>query len=459
MKISIFDSFSRKKREFKPINSDNVRIYACGPTVYDYAHVGNARMAVITDLLVKTLKCSYKKVTYVSNITDIDDKIINASKNLKIPINSLTKKFSKIYNENMSSLNVDQPDLQPRATQFIEEMLKMIIKLIENECAYVSNNHVLFDVNSFEHYGKLSRRSLDEQIAGARVEVADYKKNPRDFILWKPSNDDEPGWPSPWGRGRPGWHLECSAMSSKCLQTPFDIHCGGVDLTFPHHENEIAQSCSAIKKNSNPNEFCNYWFHNGFVTYNGEKMSKSIGNIQLVHDILKRYDGKVIRLSLLSAHYRQPLNWNEKILQQSKQTLSRIFKNLERIKINSLNNLQIEKNEFYEDFLATLFDDLNTPKAFSIINKYLNMIEKASTQNAGKIHQAIDKGLDLLGINILNSREDMTENDTIKKLIQERDSARKNKDFTKADEIREKLKKINIEIEDTKEGTLWTKIK
>ena len=230
-------------------------------------------------------------------------------------------------------------------------------------------------------------------------------------------------------------------------------------MTFPHHENEIAQSCSAIKKNSNPNEFCNYWFHNGFVTYNGEKMSKSIGNIQLVHDILKRYDGKVIRLSLLSAHYRQPLNWNEKILQQSKQTLSRIFKNLERIKINSLNNLQIEKNEFYEDFLATLFDDLNTPKAFSIINKYLNMIEKASTQNAGKIHQAIDKGLDLLGINILNSREDMTENDTIKKLIQERDSARKNKDFTKADEIREKLKKINIEIEDTKEGTLWTKIK
>ena len=335
----------------------------------------------------------------------------------------------------------------------------MIIKLIENECAYVSNNHVLFDVNSFEHYGKLSRRSLDEQIAGARVEVADYKKNPRDFILWKPSNADEPGWSSPWGRGRPGWHLECSAMSSKCLQTPFDIHCGGVDLTFPHHENEIAQSCSAIKKNSNPNEFCNYWFHNGFVTYNGNKMSKSLGNIQLVHDILKRYDGKVIRLSLLSAHYRQPLNWNEKILQQSKQTLSRIFKNLERIKINSLKNLQIEKNEFYEDFIATLFDDLNTPKALGIINKYFNMMEKASKQNADKIHQAIDKGLDLLGINILNSRGDMTENDTIKKLIQERDNARKNKDFIKADEIREKLKKIDIEIEDTKDGTLWTKIK
>ena len=221
----------------------------------------------------------------------------------------------------MSSLNVSTPDIQPKATDHIDDMILMIEKLIKNKCAYVMNNHVMFKVESYKHYGKLSRRTLEEQLEGSRIEIADFKKNARDFILWKPSKDEQPGWNSPWGRGRPGWHIECSTMSKKCLDTPFDIHCGGVDLTFPHHENEIAQSCSAFKPNSEPENFSKYWFHNGFVTLNGEKMSKSLGNIQLVNDLLKKYNGETIRLSLLSAHYRQPLNWNKDILEQSKNCL------------------------------------------------------------------------------------------------------------------------------------------
>ncbi len=457
MKIFLFDSFSRKKKEFVPIRSNSIGIYACGPTVYDYAHVGNARMAVITDLLVKTLKCKYKNVKLVSNITDVDDKIIKASKEQGVPIEKLTKKYHEIYNQDMSSLNIDTPNLQPKATEFIDEMIKMIKKLIENQCAYEMNNHVLFDVSSYKFYGRLSRRSLEEQIAGARVEVAEFKKNPRDFILWKPSKEEDPGWSSPWGRGRPGWHIECSAMSSKCLDTPFDIHCGGVDLTFPHHENEIAQSCSAIKKNSNPGEFCNHWFHNGFVTFDGEKMSKSLGNIQLVNDLLKRYDGKVIRLSLLGAHYRQPLNWTEKILQQSKQTLKRIYKSLERTKVDETIEKDICKNEYYNKFLECLYDDLNTPKALSIINKYINIIE-AKIEDRNKIQQAIIKGLELLGLKNDATVEDHSNSEKVEKLLKERNEARKSRDFEKADAIRETLKNQGIEIEDTSKGTVWTKI-
>ena len=458
MKIFLFDSLSRKKKEFVPIKPDSVGIYACGPTVYDYAHVGNARMAVITDLLVKTLKCKYKTVKFVSNITDVDDKIIKASKDLGIPIEKLTQKYHEIYNQDMTSLNVDEPNVQPKATEFIEDMITMIEKLIKNECAYIVNNYVYFDVTSYKYYGSLSRRSLDEQIAGARVEVGKYKKNPRDFILWKPSKEEDPGWSSPWGRGRPGWHIECSTMSDKCLDTPFDIHCGGVDLTFPHHENEIAQSCSAIKKNSNPSEFCNYWFHNGFVTFEGEKMSKSIGNIQLVNDLLKRYDGKVIRLSLLSAHYRQPLNWTEKVLQQSKQTLTRIYKNLERIKVNTALKIDIKENEYFDKVKECLFDDLNTPKALSVINKYINIIEtKVDDQN--KIYQAIFEGLRLLGLKNDTAIKEFSNLETLEKLLKERNEARKSRDFKKADAIRETLKKQGIEIEDTSKGTVWTKIR
>ena len=377
MKFFIFDSLSRTKREFIPIDSNKVRIYACGPTVYDYAHIGNARMAVVTDLLVRTLKRKFKNVIFVSNITDIDDKIINASKESGIPISKLTSKFHRIYNEEMASLNVNLPDFQPKASDHINEMILLIEELLSKGCAYLSNNHIIFRVESYKHYGQLSRRSSNEQIAGSRVEVAEYKENPRDFILWKPSESNEPGWDSPWGRGRPGWHIECSAMSKKCLDIPFDIHCGGVDLTFPHHENEIAQSCSAIKVDSEPQNFCRYWFHNGFVTSDGEKMSKSSGNIKLVNEILKKYNGEVIRLSLLSAHYRQPLNWTENILQQTEKTLYRIFNNLENINKDEVDISTISENEFFLEFQESLFDDLNTPKSLSILNTFINRLKNS----------------------------------------------------------------------------------
>ena len=382
---------------------------------------------------------------------DIDDKIINESEKLKIPFKELTNKFSKIYNNEMSLLNVSPPDIQPKATDHIDDMILMIEKLIKNECAYVMNNHVMFKVESYKHYGKLSRRTLEEQLEGSRIEIADFKQNARDFILWKPSKDEQPGWNSPWGRGRPGWHIECSTMSKKCLDTPFDIHCGGVDLTFPHHENEIAQSCSAFKPNSEPENFSKYWFHNGFVTFNGEKMSKSLGNIQLVNDLLKKYNGETIRLSLLSAHYRQPLNWNKDILEQSKKTLLRIKKNFEKIKVKDFKIFDINKNEFYQEFQNSLFDDLNTPKALSIIGKNLNKIKEKNHEDRQKIAHATFEALTLLGLYKESKNDEDFDDTLIKKLINERNEARKLKNFEKADEIRQNLKNKNIEIEDTKD--------
>ena len=376
MTFYIYDSLSREKKKFEPINSNEIRIYACGPTVYSYAHIGNARMSVITDLLVRVLKTIYKNVKFVSNITDIDDKIIEASKNTGIKIQHITKKFHSIYNEDMQNLGVNKPDLQPKATDYIHEMITMIKSLINKEVAYVADKHVLFDVKKYKFYGVLSRRTKEEQIAGSRIEVASYKKNPEDFILWKPSKVDEPSWKSPWGEGRPGWHIECSAMSEKCLGTPFDIHCGGVDLTFPHHENEIAQSCSLIGSNCKPDKFSKYWFHNGFLTVSGEKMSKSLGNIMLVNDILKKYSGNVIRLSLLSSHYRQPMDWSEKILEQSKKTLMRFKKKLSEHDYVLKNKSNIMKNEIMEDFLKPLYDDLNTPRALAVLNGWFDKLKK-----------------------------------------------------------------------------------
>ncbi len=459
MKIFIFDSLSRTKKEFIPINSDQIKIYACGPTVYDYAHIGNARMAVVTDLLLRVLRKKFSNVSFVSNITDIDDKIIKASKNSGISINSLTERFHKIYNQDMSSLNVQLPDIQPKATDYIDDMIEMIVKLLKNKCAYIADKHVIFDVKSYKYYGKLSRRSIDEQIAGARVEVADFKKNSRDFVLWKPSVNDEPGWDSPWGRGRPGWHIECSAMSYKCLNMPFDIHCGGVDLTFPHHENEIAQSCSAFNINSKPEDFCRYWFHNGFVTANGEKMSKSLGNIKLVNELLKNYDGRTIRLSLISAHYRQPLNWTEEILKQSKITISRIDKNLEKAKDIDFKKLDLKNNKYFLEFQDCLLDDLNSPKALGFLNGLFNLVKKTHDSHKPEIFHAISEGLNLLGLRRTLNKNNEFEKETIIKLINERDHARKIKDFVTADKIREQLKEIDVDIEDTDKGTTWIKSK
>ena len=330
--LQIFNTLNSKKEVFTPIDNDHIKIYACGPTVYNFAHIGNARMAVVFDTFVRTLRVIYPKVTYVSNITDIDDKIIDAAKEQNVEISEITEKYTQIYNEDMSMLNVLEPDIQPKATEYIPEMIALIEDLIAKEFAYEKDNHVLFHVPAYSKYGELSNRNREEQIAGSRVEIAPFKKDPSDFVLWKPSDDSQPGWDSPWGFGRPGWHTECSAMSEKTLGLPFDIHGGGRDLIFPHHENEIAQSCCSTANIDEPDSYAKYWMHNGFVTIEGEKMSKSLGNIILVRDLTKNYHGEAIRLALLSSHYRQGLDWNEKIIHQAKKLLTKIYQILDELK-------------------------------------------------------------------------------------------------------------------------------
>ena len=462
MVLKIHNTLTGTKEIFKPVDESHIRVYACGPTVYNFAHIGNARMAVVNDLLINVLRTQYKKVTYVSNITDIDDKIIEAAHELNEPIENLTAKYTKIYNEDMSYLNVQLPDFQPRATDHIKEMIDLILKLIRSGNAYEKNGHVLFHVPSFSKYGVLSKRNRDEQIAGSRVEVAPFKKDPADFILWKPSPDPTPGWESPWGFGRPGWHLECSAMSEKTLGLPFDIHSGGMDLVFPHHENEIAQTCS-LHKNHDPDSFAHFWFHNGFVNVEGEKMSKSIGNIRLVHDLKNQYSGEVLRLTLLSAHYRQPLNWTKEIIDQNSKMLDRLYRSLKDLQDIELTTENLS-DDIMESLMESLLNDLNTPKLLAHLNILANKLssvnkdEKINIKNnliaAGKILGILREDPDVwLGYNqSLNP-----EKEEIEGLINQRNEARRDKDFKLADEIRDKLKIKGIEIEDTNNGTIWRK--
>ena len=458
MSLQLQNTLSGKKEFFKPVDPKHVRIYACGPTVYNYAHIGNARMAVVNDLLVRVLKTQFKKVTYVSNITDIDDKIIEASKETGEEINSITSKYTDIYNNDMSALGVKLPDIQPRATDHIKEMIELIQKLIDANKAYEKDGHVLFHVPSFENYGILSKRNRDEQIAGSRVEVAPFKKDPADFVLWKPSPSPLPGWDSPWGFGRPGWHLECSVMSEKSLGLPFDIHSGGVDLVFPHHENEIAQTCS-ISKHKEPKDFASYWFHNGFVNVEGEKMSKSIGNIRLVHELNKKYKGEVLRLTLLSAHYKQPLNWTEEIIEQNSKMLDRLYRVLLELSDTSV-ELELPTDSIMESFL----DDLNTPKVIAKLNEEANSATSASKDRRAEIKKNLLSAGKILGIlendpeNWLGYNQKSKENsEEIERLINERNEARRSKNFNLADTIRDTLKDKGIEIEDTDKGTIWRK--
>ena len=458
MVLKIHNTLSGTKEIFEPVDKNHVRIYACGPTVYNFAHIGNARMAVVNDLLVNVLRTQFKRVTYVSNITDIDDKIIDAANELNEPIKNLTTKYTKIYNDDMGYLNVKLPDIQPHATDHISEMIDLIKKLIENNYAYEKDGHVLFHVPSFSKYGVLSKRNRDEQIAGSRVEVAPFKKDPADFILWKPSPDPLPGWESPWGFGRPGWHLECSAMSEKTLGLPFDIHSGGMDLVFPHHENEIAQTCS-LDDNHEPASFAKFWFHNGFVNVEGEKMSKSIGNIKLVHDLKKQYKGEVLRLTLLSAHYRQPLNWTKEIIDQNSKMLDRFYRSLKE-----LQDVEISSDLVSEDIMESLLDDLNTPKVLAKLNTLSNTLSSADTDEKRNIKNNLIAIGKILGV----MQEDPNmwlgynqtanpEKEEIEGLINQRNEARRSKDFKLADQIRDKLKSKGIEIEDTKNGTIWRK--
>ena len=458
-KLFLHNTLGNKKEEFVPINKEHVKIYACGPTVYNYAHVGNARMAVVNDLLVRFLKTIFTKVTYVSNITDIDDKIIATSQENNIPINILTEKFTKIYNEDMAILGVNLPDIQPKATDHIQEMINLISMLIKNNYAYEKEGHVMFNVPAFKKYGSLSGRNREEQIIGSRVEVAPYKKDATDFILWKPSPSPMPGWSSPWGFGRPGWHLECSAMSEKTLGLPFDIHSGGMDLVFPHHENEIAQSCAAHNKADDVKSFANFWFHNGFVNVEGEKMSKSIGNIRLVHELVKEYKGEVLRMTLLSAHYRQPLNWTKSIIKQNSTMLERLYRALK-----DLENIDAyaKSNTISSNIIEGLYDDLNTPKVIAELNVLSNQISSANENKKIEIKFNLLEVGKILGILQENpdkwlgyGKSENLEESMIEGLIKNRNEARREKNFDMADKIRDQLKEMGIEIEDTSDGTIW----
>ena len=447
--LKIFNTLNSKKEIFIPIDKNHIKIYACGPTVYNFAHIGNARMAVVFDTFVRTLRVIYPKVTYVSNITDIDDKIIEAAKEQNADITEITEKYTQIYNEDMSMLNVLKPDIQPKATEYIPEMIELIKDLISKEFAYEKDGHVLFHVPSYSMYGELSNRNREEQIAGSRVEVAPFKKDPSDFVLWKPSNNTQPGWDSPWGFGRPGWHTECSAMSEKTLGLPFDIHGGGRDLIFPHHENEIAQSCCSSANIDEPDSYAKYWMHNGFVTIDGEKMSKSLGNIILVNDLIQDHHGEVIRLALLSTHYRKGLDWNEKIIHQAKKLLNKIY-----IILDDLKNINITSSD--NEAIATLLDDLNTPGLIAELNK----IAKEYSSDA-KDKEQIKSKLMLIG-SVLGIFQDKSFNQVsdemqqkIEELIIKRENAKKDKNFDMADQIRNELNELGIEIKDTSDGTSW----
>jgi len=443
--LKLTNSLTRKKEIFEPINSNRVSLYACGPTVYDYPHVGNARTLVVFDILFRVLKHVYgKNVNYVRNITDVDDKIIEASKKNKKSINEITENITKIFHKDCESLNCLKPTTEPKATEHIDGMIKMTKSLIEKKFAYVNNGHVYFSVSSFRDYGKLSNKKLDELKSGNRIEVSDLKKNPMDFVLWKPSNKEDPGWQSPWGRGRPGWHLECSVMSEKYLGKIFDIHGGGLDLIFPHHENEIAQSCC----NNSTNSFANYWVHNGFVTFNKEKMSKSLGNIITISDAVKKYTGQVVRLALLSAHYSQPLDWNEELLNNQKNTLDKWY-----------NLYQEQKNYETLDTTDILLDDLNTPGFIAKIHELYN---QANTGDLGKklLFNSACRFIGLFNIsktewNNLKKKQIKISETYIENKIEERIKAKKSGNYDLADKIREELLNAGILIEDEKGKTKW----
>ncbi len=460
MTLRITNSLSRQKEEFVPVDPDHVRLYVCGPTVYNYAHIGNARPVIVFDVLARLLRYLYPRVTYASNITDIDDKIIKAANETGQEISAITTKYEAIFNEDMAALGALPFDVQPRATEHLPEMIHVIEDLIAAGHAYENEGHVLFHVPSWSGYGQLSRRNRDDQIAGARVEVAPYKKDPADFVLWKPSTDDQPGWDSPWGRGRPGWHIECSAMSEKHLGLPFDIHGGGVDLTFPHHENEIAQSCCVHGHQDNVQTYAKYWMHNGHLMVEGEKMSKSIGNILWIHDLLQKWPGEALRWNMLTGHYRQPMDWREDGVQQSKRTLDRLYQNLLTLK-----NVPADPDApVPEAFLAALCDDLNTPMALAELGR---LARDAAAEPSPASKGALLAAANLLGVLQADPAQwlgyaggsgfdgDHGEDSEIDALLAERQQARKDKNFARADEIRDTLSVRGIVIEDTPEGSKW----
>nr|WP_240958660.1 cysteine--tRNA ligase [Sneathiella chungangensis] len=471
--MHLYNTAHRRKEEFVPLKPGKVGMYVCGPTVYDTAHIGNARPVVIFDVLARLLRHLGYDLTYVRNITDVEDKIIEAAAKNGESIEALTTRTTKAYHDDMAALNALPPDLEPRATEHIDGMIKMISTLIEKGHAYEAEGHVLFDVTSMADYGKLSGRNRDDMIAGARVEVAPYKKDPADFVLWKPSTEDMPGWDSPWGRGRPGWHIECSVMSEATLGITFDIHGGGRDLIFPHHENEVAQSCCA----HDGAEFARYWVHNGFLTVEGDKMSKSLGNFRTVRELLAEAPGEALRLNMLSTHYRQPLDWTAEGVKRAKTNLDRLYTALQH-----LEGVEAGPLEPAPDVIAALEDDLNTPQALAALfalggeaNKATDDAAKARIKGqllgsgallgllqqtpkewfqGGTVHLKADsiEARSELGSPVLTS---VISKENIEALIAERDEAKKQRNYARADEIRDNLKAEGIILEDGPNGTTW----
>ena len=455
MSLKIYNTLSGEKEVFTPLVPDTVTMYVCGPTVYNLAHIGNARPVVVFDTLFRLLQTHYSSVTYARNITDVDDKIIAAAKDGGRSIESVTDEYTAKYREDMAQLNALPPSIEPHATHNIEAMIDLTRTLIEKGHAYESQGHVLFAVDSMEGYGKLSGRSLEDMLAGARVEVAEYKRHPGDFVLWKPAADEDPGWDSPWGRGRPGWHLECSAMIHEHLGETIDIHGGGRDLIFPHHENEIAQSRCA-----HGGDYVRYWMHNAYLDIDGEKMSKSLGNFRTVRDLLGSYRGEVLRFALLSAHYRSPLNFSAELLEQAESTLGSLYSTLRDVQDIELDMEVVLADE---PFYRALDDDLNTPGAISEIHALAKQLHKAADEDKPALKARILAAGNLLGILEQDPQEwlqgalsdDDISAEAIEALIQERQEAKLSKDYARADEIRQSLLEQGVALEDSREGTKW----
>ena len=445
--LNFFNTLSNKKEKFVPIKNNKIGMYVCGPTVYDFPHIGNARPLVVFDVLFRILKKIYGKnnVTYVRNITDIDDKIIESSKKNKKSIKELTKTITKSFHKDCKYLNCLNPTYEPKATEHIKEMIDMATNLLQNKHAYENEKHVYFSVSSFKKYGRLSNKNSEQLVSGSRVEVSKYKKDPLDFVLWKPSEENDPGWDSPWGRGRPGWHLECSVMSEKFLGKKFDIHGGGLDLVFPHHENEIAQSCCANKTEN----FANYWLHNGFVTFDKEKMSKSIGNIVSINKLRENINGQVVRLALLSSHYKQPLDWNEKLIKESQNTLDKWYDQFEKI----------ESDELHDDVMKPLLEDLNTPEYIAKLHSLYdesskgNKLSKVKFLTACKLIGLLEEDKDSWE-SFKKSKAHVDEN-FINQKIKDRHKARKEGNYKLADSIRKELENNGVVIEDKQDQTSW----
>ena len=455
MTIQLHDTLRGKKIPFEPQKTGEVTMYLCGPTVYNYAHIGNARPAVVFDLLARVLRRHYK-LTFARNITDVDDKINAASVETGKPIDEITARYINAYNDDMGALGVQPPDVEPRATQHIDVMIEMIQSLVEKGFAYEAEGHVLFDVSSYKEYGELSKRDLREMIAGSRVEVAPYKKAAHDFVLWKPSTPELPGWDSPWGRGRPGWHIECSAMAEKHLGDTIDIHAGGQDLVFPHHENERAQSRCA----HDGAPFARYWLHNGFLSLDQTKMSKSLGNVLLVHNLIETVPGEVIRLALLSAHYRQPLDWSEETIKAARRMLDRLYGAVRGIEVSDEARAAAVVPP---ELVAALEDDLNTPKALAEFFALARALNKSNDkQEMAALAASMYASGDLMGL-LANDPEqwfaghvegDMPA-DEVEALIEQRNAAKAERDFYRADAIRDQLRDAGVTIQDAREGTTW----